>query len=62
MIIRQEIDKHPKAAGKQIKQLELFEDEEEIGKYRYSCFVTDLDLPAKIIMNHIAEGRILKIG
>ena len=34
---------------KKIKQLELFEDEEDFGKYRYSCFVTDLDLPAKIV-------------
>ena len=48
-MVRQEIDKHPKAAGKQIKQLELFEDEEDFGKYRYSYFVTDLDLPAKIV-------------
>ena len=48
-MVRQEIDKRPKAAGKQIKQLELFEDEEDFGKYRYSCFVTDLDLPAKIV-------------
>ena len=38
-----------KAAGKQIKQLELFMDEEDFGKYRYSCFVTDLDLPVKIV-------------
>ena len=34
---------------KKIKQLKLFEDEEDFGKYRYSCFVTDLDLPAKIV-------------
>ena len=38
-----------KAAGKQIKQLELFMDEEDFGKYLYSCFVTALDLPAKIV-------------
>lgn len=49
VMIRQEIEKRPKAAGKQIKQLELFEDEMDLGKYRYSCFVTDLGLPAKII-------------
>lgn len=49
VMVRQEIDKRPKAAGKQIKQLELFEDEEDFGKYRYCCFVIDLDLPAKII-------------
>lgn len=45
VMIRQEIEKRPKAAGKQIKQLELFEDEMDLGKYRYSCFVTDLGLP-----------------
>ena len=48
-MIRQEIEKRPKAAGKQIKQLDLFEDGEDFGKYRYSCFVTDLDLPVKIV-------------
>ena len=48
-MVRQDIEKCPKAAGKQIKQLELFEDEEDFGKYRYCCFVIDLDLPAKII-------------
>ena len=49
VMVRQEIEKRPKAAGKQIKQMDLFEDEEDFGKYRYSCFVTDLDLPAKIV-------------
>ena len=49
VMVRQEIDKRPKAAGKQSKQLELFENEEDFGKYRYSCFVADLDLPAKIV-------------
>lgn len=48
-MVRQEIDKRPKAAGKQIRQLELFEDGEDFGKYRYGCFVTDLGLPAKCI-------------
>lgn len=47
-MVRQEIDKRPKAAGKQIRQLELFEDGEDFGKYRYGCFVTDLELPAKL--------------
>ena len=49
VMVRQDIEKCPKATGKQIKQLELFEDEEDFGKYRYCCFVIDLDLPAKII-------------
>jgi hypothetical protein len=35
--------------GKPIKQLALFENENDFGKYRYSCFVTDLELPAKIV-------------
>jgi|GEM_PF-4730406 len=29
--------------------MELFENEADFGRYRYSCLVTDLDLPAKII-------------
>ena len=49
IMVRQEIEKHPMAAGKQIKQLELFEDEEDFGKYRYSCYVTNLTLPAKVV-------------
>lgn len=49
VMVRQEIEKRPKAAGKQVKQLELFECEDDFGKYRYSCFVTNLDLPAKIV-------------
>lgn len=49
VMVRQEVEKRPKAAGKTIKQLELFEDEKDLGRYRYSCYVTDLDLPAKIV-------------
>ena len=49
VMVRQEIEKRPKAAGKQVKQLEFFEDENDFGKYRYSCFVTNLGLPAKIV-------------
>ena len=49
VMVRQEIEKRPKAAGKQIRQLELFEDGEDFGKYRYNCFVTYLELPAKIV-------------
>ena len=49
IMVRQEIEKRPKAAGKQIRQLELFEDEEDFGKYRYSCYVTNLTLPAKVV-------------
>ena len=49
VMVRQEVEKRPKAAGKTIRQLELFEDERDFGKYRYSCYVTDLDLPAKVV-------------
>lgn len=49
VMVRQEVEKRPKAAGKQVRQLELFEDEKDFGKYRYNCFVTNLDLPAKVI-------------
>lgn len=49
VMVRQEIEKRPKAAGKVVKQLELFEDEAEYGKYRFSCYVTNLDLPARIV-------------
>ena len=49
VMVRQETGKRPKAAGKPVRQLELFEDEADFGKYRYSCLVTDLDLPPKIV-------------
>ena len=56
MMVRQEMEKRPKAAGKQIRQLELFEDGNDFGKYRYSCLVTDLELPAKIVYD-LYRGR-----
>ena len=49
VMVRQEMQKRPKVAGKQIRQLKFFEDTCDFGKYRYSCFVTNLELPAKII-------------
>ena len=49
VMVRQEVEKRPKAAGKQVRQLELFEDEQDFGKYRYGCFVTNLALSAKIV-------------
>jgi len=49
VMVRQEVEKRPKAAGKQVKQLCLFEDQADYGKYRYSCFVTNLDLPMKVV-------------
>ena len=49
VLVRQEVEKRPKSAGKKIKQLELFSDENDFNKYRYSCYVTNLDLPAKVV-------------
>ena len=49
IMVRQEIEKRPKAAGKQIRQQELFEDGNDFGKYRYSSLVTNIALPAKIV-------------
>lgn len=49
VMVRQEIEKRHNAAGKQVRQMELFEDASDFGKYRYSCFVTSLELPAKIV-------------
>ena len=44
-MVRQEIEKRPAAAGKLVKQLCLFEDQSDFGEFRYSCFVTNLDMP-----------------
>lgn len=46
IMVRQEINKRPKAVGKQLK---LFEEEGIYKNYRYSCFITNMDLPAKVI-------------
>lgn len=46
IMVRQQIEKRPKAAG---KQLRLFEEEGIYKNYRYSCFMTNLSLPAKIV-------------
>ena len=49
VMVRQEVEKRPNAAGKPVKQLSLFEDQSDYGRYRYSCFVTNLDLPMKVV-------------
>ncbi len=46
IMVRQEISKRPQAVGKQLK---LFEEEGIYKNYRYSCFITNLTLPAKIV-------------
>lgn len=40
--VRRLIKKHPKSVG---KQLSLFADEVEINGYRYTCYITSLELP-----------------
>lgn len=66
IMVRQEIEKRPNAAGKQVRQLELFENGNDFGKYRYSCLVTNLRLPAKIVYDSYrgradAENRIKEL-
>ena len=56
VMVRQHVEKRPKAAGKQILQLELFQDFSEVSKYRYSCFVTNMDLPMKAVYD-LYRGR-----
>jgi len=46
IMVRQEVNKRPQAVGKQLK---LFEEEGIYKNYRYSCFITNLTLPAKIV-------------
>jgi len=46
IMVRQEIQKRPKATG---KKLRLFDDEGIYKNYRYSCYITNLDLPAKTV-------------
>lgn len=63
VMVRQQIDKRPKAAG---KQLRLFEDSGIYKNYRYSCFITNLGLSAKMVYDLYrnradAENRIKEI-
>ena len=53
IMLRQEINKCPKASGRQLK---LFEDEYLYKNYRYSCFMTNMELPAKAIYD-LYRGR-----
>jgi hypothetical protein len=46
VMIRQQLSKRPKATGKVLK---LFEQEGIYKDYRYSCFVTNLTLPAAVV-------------
>ncbi|HSV88910.1 MAG TPA: IS1380 family transposase, partial [Bacteroidales bacterium] len=63
VMVRQQISIRPKAAG---KQLRLFEDEGIYKNYRYSCFITNMHLSAKIIYDLYrnradAENRIKEV-
>lgn len=63
IIVRQEINTRPKATG---KQLRLFGEEELYKNYRYSCFITNLTLPAKAVWDLYrnradAENRIKEL-
>ena len=42
IMVRQRIEQRPKATG---KVLRLFSEDEIVGKYRYSCYFTNLTLP-----------------
>ena len=63
VMVRQHIQKRPKAAG---RQLHLFEEEGIYNNYRYSCFITNLDFSARIVYELYrnradAENRIKEV-
>lgn len=53
VVVRQQIKKRPKATGKQLK---LFKDEGIHQNYRYSCYITNLELSAHMVWN-MYRGR-----
>lgn len=57
VIVRQRVKERPKATG---KTLRLFDDETIYNEYRYSCFITNLTLPAESVWRlyrHRAEAE-----
>lgn len=63
IIVRQNKNKRPKAIG---KRLSLFEDYIDHSQYRYSCYVTNMDLPPAVIWRNYrgradAENRIKEL-
>lgn len=63
VMIRQHIPTRPKATGRVLK---LFQDEGIYKQYRYSCFITNLKLPAEVVwqsyrMRADAENRIKEL-
>lgn len=69
VMVRQNTEIRPKAAGKHLvkpKQLELFPEYVQWSNYRYSCFVTNLALPMKVIYDSYrgradSENRIKEV-
>jgi hypothetical protein len=53
VVVRQQIKKRPKATGKQLK---LFKEEGIYENYRYSCYITNLDLSTKMVWD-MYRGR-----
>lgn len=53
VVVRQLINKRPKATGKQLK---LFQEDGIIGNYRYSCYITNLTYSAKVVWD-MYKGR-----
>ena len=53
VVVRQQIDRRPKATGKQLK---LFKEEGIFENYRYSCYITNLGLSAKMVWD-MYRGR-----
>lgn len=53
VMVRQYVPRRPKAIG---KQLSFFEDDNRYKDYRYSCYFTNSDLPAKAIYD-LYRGR-----
>ncbi|NMA75318.1 MAG: transposase, partial [Bacteroidales bacterium] len=49
VMVRQEEKKRTNAVGKKIASGCLFPEEYEAGKYRYSCYVTNMTLPSDLI-------------
>ena len=53
VVVRQQIQKRPKATGKQLK---LFAEQGIYQNYRYSCYITNVDLSAQMVWN-MYRGR-----
>ena len=53
IVVRQQIQKRPKATGKQLK---LFKEDGIYENHRYSCYITNLDFSARMIWD-MYKGR-----